>query len=253
MKEVLNQSFVGEGDRITDYIVGDVYGNVWQTTDGRGNISYSDFDPQYFSLFAYRERGPNTGVSHEVLIETDLRYGQPKSITDENGQVTTRTYDQVGRLTCEARPGAQCPLDPVATCISSGGSFTASTLLCYRYADPGGTFEGRHSSVEMRRRTPSNLNGFTSETVFIDALGRERFRTEQVAVAGTLQTVVREQTRFDSGGRRASVYGPYLRGGSRRDPDRPATSQIRLSAELFLQPASGDRSARAAARRHRER
>lgn len=176
-------------------------------TPGTGEITTFAYSDALFRLYPTVVTLPSTGtVAHATTTVTDLRYGQPTRITDENGQSTDRTYDALGRVLCEAGP-----LHDIAGC--GGGSFTHSVDYQYLYADPSpsASFMARHFRVRVRKRSDG---GAPIEALALsDALGRQRLQEVDQVIGGSsasVSKVVRGQVAYDANGRAVARYAPYV-------------------------------------------
>jgi len=161
----------------------------------------SDYAASPYSLFAATT---SNALGHQTGQTINLAHGKASSETGSNGDVTTFTFDAMGRLTCKALPGDSCSGAP-------GGTRT------YSYVYPtGGAFEGTLSYVETRIKEPNHAGGYRTSRVYLDALGRERLSTVEriIGTGSTLSTVVLNQQQFDGAGRITRSYVPYVKSGS---------------------------------------
>ncbi len=78
----------------------DQYGNHLTVTDHLGNITTTDYDTKYhiFSTAITNAKGHKVNMAYFDAGEADGLFGQLKSITDPNGNITSYKYDKLGRL-----------------------------------------------------------------------------------------------------------------------------------------------------------
>ncbi|WP_425248196.1 FG-GAP-like repeat-containing protein [Desulfospira joergensenii] len=77
----------------------DTYGNLTASTDARGNTTITTYDTETRTYPVFIEYPVTGGVSHiEQTLEIDYRFGKPLLTQDENGNRTSYTYDEFGRL-----------------------------------------------------------------------------------------------------------------------------------------------------------
>ncbi|MDJ0867607.1 MAG: SpvB/TcaC N-terminal domain-containing protein [Myxococcota bacterium] len=213
----LDQSFTGDS---TDPLVEtryDAFGNVVALIGPRA--AEAPGDPTRFEttiehngpygLYPRVERTQTAaGVTHETTTETSLLHGQPTSVTDRNGGVSTFVYDELGRLLCHTRPD----IGPAGAGYNDrcDGTGTPALERAYEYGDGSPTWSTL-PYVEERVRHPKAPGEQLVSRRYVDALGRQRYTTEQrvVGAAATLTEVVVEQTLYDSGGRVAERFVPY--------------------------------------------
>jgi YD repeat-containing protein len=78
----------------------DGYGNPISETDPNGNTTHYEYEDAAHAYLRRIERPPTNGVSHiEEYLSFDYRVGKPTQSRDENGQVTSFSYDDRGRTT----------------------------------------------------------------------------------------------------------------------------------------------------------
>jgi RHS repeat-associated protein len=125
-------------------------------------------------------------AGHEVALEYDAAYGLVTEITDVNGLVTTRTYDDFGRLIGEDRPDG------------------TQTSVGYRFDDSGG-------NLTARIYAETTVTGGTPLRTFYDRQGREvRRRVKSFDGA----SFVHLDTEYDDRGRVKRTSQPYYAGES---------------------------------------
>ena len=211
----LDRSFAGPVVNPTVRNEYGAYGNMTATVDPNGRRTVSDYRGSPFQLYPRTQRN---ALGHTVTTVTDLRYGQPTSVTGPNRQATRYSYDALGRVLCVAGP-----LDQIAGC-GSNGAFTRSREFRYVYGNPKATgFQAKLSYVEERRREPwadgnaasHSAADYVAARRYSDALGRGRFQMQQRAVGastGSLQWVVEGQSHYNPLGLVTKTYVPYVLG-----------------------------------------
>ncbi len=169
----------------------DAFANLVLTRDAAGIETTVDYDDGY-GTFLYPTIETN-GVGHQTVTVTDYQHGKTALSWGADGPATATlfTYDQAGRLVCEARPG-----DSLGAC-----TFTTTYDLA---SGPGET-----SSVTVERKQSGYGTGRTT-TGHFDALGRARYSDVRAVVNGVLTTVRRDHVELDAGGRVREKYYPYL-------------------------------------------
>ena len=213
----LDRSFAGPVVNPTVRNEYGAYGNLTATIDPNGRRSVSDYRGAPFQLYP---RVVRNALGHTTTTVTDLRYGQPTSVTGPNGQVTAYRYDALGRTTCVAGP-----LDSIAGCGGTG-PFTRSHEYRYVYGNPKAAgFQAKLSYVEERRREPwadgnaatHSAADYVATRSYSDALGRARFQMQQRVIGasgGALQWVVQDHVNYSAMGFVSATYVPYaLRAG----------------------------------------
>ncbi|MCF6245879.1 MAG: hypothetical protein L3J69_00825 [Desulfobacula sp.] len=87
------------GSPVTQYGY-DIYGNVTSITDPKGNVTIYEYDSQ-IDTYATKITRPSTGIYNHIsqYPSVDFRYGKPLLFENENGFLTTYTYDVFGRIT----------------------------------------------------------------------------------------------------------------------------------------------------------
>ena len=220
----LDRSFAGPVTNPTVRNEYGAYGNLTATTDPNGRRTVSDYRGSPFQLYPRVQRN---ALGHTVTTVTDLRYGQPSSVTGPNGQTTHYRYDALGRTVCAAGP-----LDNIAGC-GGAGPFTRSREFRYVYGNPSGRdFQAKLSYVEERRREPwadgnaatHSASDYVAARQYSDALGRERFQLQQRVIGasgGALQWVVEGQSHYNQLGLVAKTYVPYVLGAGSRIVELP--------------------------------
>ncbi len=168
----------------------DSFANLVLTRDARGVETSIGYDDGY-ATFLYPTIETN-GVGHQTLTVMDYRYGKSALTWGASGPATATlyTYDQAGRLTCEARPG-----DSLGDC-----TFTTTYNLA---PAPGQT-----SSVTVEQKQTGYATGRIT-TGHFDALGRARYSDVRTAVSGAETTVRRDHVEFDAAGRVREKFYPY--------------------------------------------
>ena len=209
----LDRSFAGPAVNPTVRNEYGAYGNMTATVDANGRRTVSDYRGSPFQLYPRVQRN---ALGHAVTTVTDLRYGQPTSVTGPNGQVTAHRYDALGRVVCLANP-----LDSIAGCGGSG-PFTRSREFRYVYGNPKASgFQAKLSYVEERRREPwadgnaasHSAADYVAARQYSDALGRGRFQMQQRVIGasgGALQWVVEGQSHYNALGFVSATYVPYV-------------------------------------------
>ncbi|NUR93785.1 MAG: hypothetical protein HOV67_00860 [Kribbellaceae bacterium] len=173
----------------------DSYGRITETTDGRGVPTDTTYTPASgipTSVAVTNTLGQTTTTTYDVARALPLR------VTGPNGDVTTKTYDPLGRPTSVRLP-ADAAGKPsykfsyhVAYTIVSGGSGNRSA----------NTSQAAYSETDKLQADGTYLPSYT----IVDAMGRT-VEAETPTAGGIAVT----QTNRDSLGRTTSVVGPdYL-------------------------------------------
>ena len=240
----LDRSFAGPVTHPTVRNEYGAYGNLTATIDPNGRRTESDYRGSPFQLYPRIARNP---LGHTVTTVTDIRYGQPTSVTDPNGQTAHYRYDALGRTLCVAGP-----LDSIAGCGSATAPFTRTSEFRYVYGNPAASgFQAKLSYVEERRREPWADGNAASHTAadyvaarqYGDALGRGRFQMgERVigASGGAKQWVVEGQSHYDSMGFVAKTYVPYVLRAGGQVAELPGVAatlyDYRLNGRAYVDP-----------------
>lgn len=151
----------------------DVYGRVLVATDARGNDTTTAYsadtaDPQTVTV--------TNAAGHVSTVAAEPYRLQPATITDPNADVTTRTYDGLGRAATIVLPGDS------AASPSYEFTYTVSATA--------------PSSVVSAVKRPG---GVVTTTAFVDSVGQVRqTQTAAPSTPTTVMTVV--NTRYDERG-----------------------------------------------------
>ena len=125
-------------------------GSIYQTIDARGNTTTLSYSPTFVGTHVTQVQHPNTATQHNVYSNFDFNTGRLASSTDENGNVSTFSYDAMWRIASITPP-------------SSGGAIT------FTYTDTPGAL-----SVERKEQIDSSRT--TDQIVYFDGFGRETSR-----------------------------------------------------------------------------
>ncbi len=166
----------------------DSYGNVTAKIDELGRRTEYVYDPVH-NIYKIEERNPlfTLGDTRQKTTKVwDYVCGLATTETDLNLQATTKTYDQLCRITSENRPG---------------GDFTNTS-----YLDIGDPLNQR-----IREETPP-ASGSTNrwKMTYLDGLGR-KIREESVGATPTGPPIVKD-TSFNERGKKSSESAPYYSG-----------------------------------------
>ncbi|RIL02171.1 MAG: hypothetical protein DCC71_16790 [Proteobacteria bacterium] len=208
----LDESYA-DGNWPTSKSTYDDYGNVTRVYDPAGFFASQQYHTESifdgWHLYPTIVRRPTTGaIAYETTQQWSLAAGRPVLVTGENGEVSRFEYDALGRITCEARPGAEC---------SQTSPELASSGYRYVNGDPqSASYEGKLSYIEQRRREPNAPSGYLVSRTYYDALGRVRMTLAESVVGNdaALVWVVDGQAAYSSGGRIRHTYDRYLRPSS---------------------------------------
>jgi RHS repeat-associated protein len=193
----------------------DVYGNITRVIDPNGYPNGAGTSTGYDGVFLFPSTVTNA-KGHVTTTEMNYLYGQPKKVTDPNGEFTQYSYDAAGRRQCVARPGEQLSDCPIK----------------YEYfLTPA---SGQLASIKVTERQDAPKPRLSVQQYF-DGLGRLRHTDTFRVVAGTATTVRSGRTEYDGGGRVAKAYNPYLASGSPAASDF-TTFDYHLNGSAYIDP-----------------
>lgn len=179
-------------DTVTTTATFDAYGRTLSKTDGDGNVSRTAYDPATGRPTTVTETNA-LGQAEVTTLEPDRQ--QPASVKDANGQVTTNSYDALGRLVSTRQP-EQSADDPPAQVFSY-------------FLDPAHEKAPRVTTKQLQ-----SGDHYVTTWAFLDSLGRDR-QTQEVSPASTPdepKTVVTD-TRYDDAGHVAANSLPVVVAG----------------------------------------
>ncbi len=177
-------------------------GDVKEIVDGRLQLTSTSptfglcsDNPQLTTTVTNAKRQSATTVS-------DCYRGLPLKVTDLNGQVTTKTYDRLGRTLTLTLPGDASPSTWHEYCVFGSADNNCATPVSSRAE--------QRTVLHEKDGTPGGLYSKT----FTDGMGRSvQTRTEAVDDSGTAVEVV-TTTEYDQMGRVSRVWGPRFEGPS---------------------------------------
>jgi RHS repeat-associated protein len=177
------------GSNVTTCSVFNAQGMISQTTDPNGNTTKYTYDST--GAFLGQIQYPDTTyggstVHHNVGLSFDANTGLQLSSTDQNGNVTSRQYDNMRRVTQISYP--------------DGG------LTTYCYTDEGGTCSkaGAPYEVVVTKAISSSPTLNETSTIVVDGFGRltqTQLNSDSPSTSYTLTT-------YDAVGRKSQVYNP---------------------------------------------
>lgn len=175
----------------------DTYGNLVCTRDANGNISSISYDSSFtFPKIATNALGHQTTTQYYgvdgVLADNGL-YGQVKSVTNPNGEITTTIYDKFGRKSQITYPNTLVKTFNYP-CTTSTGCTPDSTNV---FGNVGSQYT-------------KESGGGLSSWVYFDGLGRTI--TEKTTGPGT--SIVRVDTAYNNLGQLSHKTLPYFDGGA---------------------------------------
>ncbi|MFK7898952.1 MAG: toxin TcdB middle/N-terminal domain-containing protein, partial [Myxococcota bacterium] len=152
-------------------------------------------------------------VNQRIERATDFRNGRVRRTIGVHGEVagdvSGTIFDDQGRALCTFEPGTSC----------FGEGFKGSSESRYVYGTPGANAPvDRLNHVELRRREPRAPKGYLVTRSYWDALGRERFTTNEQSVAGQIETVVVRHFEYGPSGEVRRRYSPYVTNAATLNP-----------------------------------
>ncbi len=191
----------------------DSYGNVIHKTDAKNNVTVIDYDAAT-NIFPIKITYPTTnGISHIVEMAWDTGLGKKLWDKDENGQITSYTYDPFGRTVQTDSPnGGQTMVTyfdnvmPRYTLTEIKEDSAGNTIDSYRY------FDGLNRKVQTV--TFSEAGKTIISKRFYDEMGRMHFvegpffATDHAYPQTTPPDSPWSLTVFDDRGRPISIDSP---------------------------------------------
>ena len=173
----------------------DSYGNVIEEQDGAGNTTRHFYDAvshrhEIETWLPPANRAINPDPAFKILTAWHQACGQPLSVTDINGQVTSFTYDALCRKTLESRPG---------------GDSTVTEYVNFDLPAPSQQY------VHTKRRAPSAAATTIWSRDYLDGFGRTWLTYAEGASA---TKHVKVQTRYTPRGEVEAVSAPYFNDGT---------------------------------------
>ena len=167
----------------------DGYGNLTWTTDPEG--ARTEYVYNWLKLYPVTERLPNyfaPANDNRFVIKTtwNTKCGAEATITDINGKVTTRAYDNLCRITRENRPD---------------GDYTKTSYL--NFGDPA------QQRIEEATPPVAGISGDIWSRKYFDGLGRTYKELARGPAAGD---EIRINTEYDKRGNVKSKSAPYYQG-----------------------------------------
>ncbi|MER7243832.1 RHS repeat-associated core domain-containing protein [Kribbella sp. NPDC000426] len=167
----------------------DAYGRTLTETDANGHTSKTAYTPATGRPDTITETNP-LGQVEVTTMEPDRQ--QPVTVKDANNQITTETYDAVGRLATVRLPGQAADAPP-------------AKVFSYRL-DPDHKLPPLVTSKQLQSGTT-----YVTTWSFLDSTGRQR-QAQEVSPASTgdkPKTVVTD-TRYDEAGHVAAETLPVV-------------------------------------------
>ena len=160
----------------------DSYGRVTQSTDAKGNVTSVVYSAPGASPATVTTTGPMTTPKPWTTSQTlDPARGLPVAATDVNGELTTETYDGMGRLTAEWSPlhsqSAGAPADSTfayAVNGTSGPSTTSTSKLRDdgSYATTVVLYDGQMRQIQSQAPTADAEAGRLITDTHYNSLGQ---------------------------------------------------------------------------------
>lgn len=200
-KLLLPPTFVANGGNLTVTNTTIYYdtGLPYSTTDPKGYTTSYLYDPVYAGAYLTQTTMPQTsGVNHVVSATYDYNTGKVTNFTDQNSQVSTYTYDALGRIW-----NAHLPDAGAASAISKEFCYPSFTTITEMTA-----LTSPLASTSSSASCPA-VSGNSAHAVqsTYDGLGR----IKSVADLGAHTQI---DTTYDDLGRIYSVSDPYTIGTS---------------------------------------
>ena len=179
---------------ITTHAKFDIYGNQYETTDAKGNVTQTEYSATY--NYAYPTKvtsaipDPNSSQNPDALAHgsnssfvTEMTYdpttGLPLTTKDANGQITTLEYDPVTLRPKKVTPPA--------------GAGIAETI-----------YHDEPNNYWVKNRTQIDATNWAESITYFDGLGRA-YKSEQVDSQGNVFV----EKEFDEDGRVKRVTNPF--------------------------------------------
>jgi len=203
----------------------DARGRAVQTTDGEGNTSTVTYTPSgngVAYLGAVQSMTATNPLGHATTTTYRIGRGLPTSVTDPNGEVTSASYDALGRVTAVWRPGRV------------KGTDTPDVKYSYQVRDDN------YSSIKTETRL--NDGTYKASWEIYDALLRS-VETQTPALDGTSSHVL-STTKYNSVGLAYKKLGPYTVTGTITEGDyySPSTSTV-FANHAYLYDGTGRQTA----------
>lgn len=176
------------GDTTYELVTTQTYntqGNVTQTQVSGAGITTRSSSASSFLQNRYPQSITNA-ASHSSSLGYDLRFGTPDSITDPNGNASTVTRDEFGRVISSVAPDGTTTTVTYESCASVSCSFISWADARVRITteiDNGGTqvapdrrtyLDGRGQVVLTEAQAFSSSDGWVRVETHYDRLGRVR-------------------------------------------------------------------------------
>ena len=168
-----NPVYVSEGSKQYD-----VYGRLTQATDAKGNVSKTAYSAPGASPDTVTQTDPMNWVSSQTL---DPARGLAIASSDVNNELTTETYDGLGRLTAEWSPlhsqAAGAPADTIIAYAVNGTS-APSTVSTSTLRDDGSyavgvvVYDGEFRKMQVQAPTADASAGRQITDTHYNSLGQ---------------------------------------------------------------------------------
>jgi RHS repeat-associated protein len=166
------------------------------STDPLGNTASMTYSPTYLGTYLTQSRSPDTTmpetgsptVIHAVSVLYDYNTGLPTQTTDENGNKSTLSYDNMHR--------------PLIANSADGGQ----TTRCYGTWNSSGQCVSDPTTVEIRRTVDLTAGTFNDLIVRADGLDRV-IHSEETTAGGTVHV----DTTYDAVGHVSTTSNPYYK------------------------------------------
>ena len=173
----------------------DSQGNVIKITFPTGQYfsykkdsKFNMYDTQITDAFGYTT----------MLDDYDYRYGMPLKITDINGNVTTKSIDNLGRVTSVTLPNE----------IAAGLPYTIKMQYNTKVSKNNDSITMPATATTIHY-DPANKNNSIYTVNFVDGYGRSVMTKKDVVINGTSDSIlVSGINKYDALGRKVESYNP---------------------------------------------
>jgi RHS repeat-associated protein len=203
LKEV--RQIIGNGDTSKVTLGYDRWGNLSQkelpAKNKADRMWYKYEYDKHYHLFPVKV-SDKLGYS-STLSNYDYRFGIPRTTTDMNGNISTTTLDNLGRIVSITGPNEYDPNDPAKHTIKFEyypGAVTKNT---------NGTINNPAYAV-TRHYDPLHPTDSIVTVTFVDGFGRPVQVKKDAVINGESKMIVSGRTRYDAFGRAVESYYPTV-------------------------------------------